>query len=850
MGGERFDASQPEAYLFGENSDLNFLASRPLPFPYPAPQPNEPTRPLRCLINIRKESLRFVRVKTGSGNNSEGSTKKNASSDDTCNGGPSPGTTGSGSTKYNIEFIFDTECRCAITVLYFCTEEVTPNGIVYCPRFPTMSSETYHYKRGCNQLFQQTSHVFDPSKYSDAELAFNNNYTMFLADIQRCERAVDGMGLGGGAGGVGAGAGGGSSPNGGASLSGFGNGIGGGGCDSGSAGEVFPVVIHCVAEEGEEPRQSHVLLAVVERASSAMMGSGADSGGGGSISQPTGSSYTLKPLKQKLFVDGLVYLLQEIYGIENKNNICSNSNIHNGCSQNNGCSHGLSHNDDGGSSIDGVGGLCDESDSEEESGGECVICMSEPRDTLILPCRHLCLCAACADSLRYQANNCPICRAPFRALLQIRAVRKMLLSSHPSAHLNNEHQLHQVGQDVPAGYESIPLLEALNGPMGGNQAMITSQIGQAGKHVRLHANSSSANPSHSPRSECHQQGGPGKRSNGSGSGSGGGAGGGGKIGKMHRNKSSSAGSLRHQQQQLQTHSPLRISEQMALVSNSARDGSGVNSIGQLEGTMTMLGTEENQPLARAETAPLPGRHRRHKDKLQGQLQQQGRGLGKSARPHTASHASATSLAMDNLSAESTSLLDGEDNGRVAGDGTLAGEGCDRGDFGVHSAFPPPGSPSPAAATVITVDQATDTSLDNRDLHGSREDARDMDMLFQRRKAFPDSGSCTVRAGSESEPAELELVEQVETGRVVAASTLAYDSSGTDLPTLAPGTPKSGSARSSADSFSSAGSGTRLLVNATTGSSTTSTGAGGHAAVTVVTIKQQQVRPTCGDTEEV
>lgn len=28
--------------------------------------------------------------------------------------------------------------------------------------------------------------------------------------------------------------------------------------------------------------------------------------------------YVLKPLKQKLFVDGLSYLLQEIYGIENK----------------------------------------------------------------------------------------------------------------------------------------------------------------------------------------------------------------------------------------------------------------------------------------------------------------------------------------------------------------------------------------------------------------------------------------------------------------------------------------------------------------------------------------------------
>lgn len=29
MGGERFDTPQPEAYLFGENSDLNFLGSRP-----------------------------------------------------------------------------------------------------------------------------------------------------------------------------------------------------------------------------------------------------------------------------------------------------------------------------------------------------------------------------------------------------------------------------------------------------------------------------------------------------------------------------------------------------------------------------------------------------------------------------------------------------------------------------------------------------------------------------------------------------------------------------------------------------------------------------------------------------
>lgn len=47
-----------------------------------------------------------------------------------------------------------------------------------------------------------------------------------------------------------------------------------------------------------ETRQSHTTIAVVE--------------------QYSDGSYILKALKQKLFVDGLCYLLQEIYGIENK----------------------------------------------------------------------------------------------------------------------------------------------------------------------------------------------------------------------------------------------------------------------------------------------------------------------------------------------------------------------------------------------------------------------------------------------------------------------------------------------------------------------------------------------------
>lgn len=167
--------------------------------------------------------------------------------------------------------------------------------------------------------------------------------------------------------------------------------------------DLFPVVVQCVAEEGDVPRQSQATIGVVEKHS---------------------DGFILKALKQKLFVHGLCYLLQEIYGIENKNSDIQKN-------------------------ID---------DDNEDNGAECVICMCDLRDTLILPCRHLCLCNCCADSLRYQANNCPICRAPFRALLQIKALQKKSLSS-PSQALPS-----QDGSDIPPGYEAVSLIEALNGP--------------------------------------------------------------------------------------------------------------------------------------------------------------------------------------------------------------------------------------------------------------------------------------------------------------------------------------------------------------------------------------------------
>ncbi|KAL1819561.1 hypothetical protein DCAR_0415845 [Daucus carota subsp. sativus] len=91
--------------------------------------------------------------------------------------------------------------------------------------------------------------------------------------------------------------------------------------------------------------------------------------------------YKVRVLKQILWVNGMRYELQEIYGI--------------------------------GNSVDG------DLDGNDR-GKECVICLSEPPDTTVLPCRHMCMCSGCAKVLRCQTNRCPICRQPIERLLEIK----------------------------------------------------------------------------------------------------------------------------------------------------------------------------------------------------------------------------------------------------------------------------------------------------------------------------------------------------------------------------------------------------------------------------------------------
>ncbi|XP_076952877.1 putative E3 ubiquitin-protein ligase LOG2 [Bidens hawaiensis] len=93
--------------------------------------------------------------------------------------------------------------------------------------------------------------------------------------------------------------------------------------------------------------------------------------------------FKVRVVKQILWVNGVRYELQEIYGIGNTV--------------------------DGGKDFDG-----------NDSSKECVICLSEPRDTTVLPCRHMCMCSRCAKLMRFQTNRCPICRQAVERLLEIK----------------------------------------------------------------------------------------------------------------------------------------------------------------------------------------------------------------------------------------------------------------------------------------------------------------------------------------------------------------------------------------------------------------------------------------------
>ncbi|GER37439.1 RING/U-box superfamily protein [Striga asiatica] len=90
--------------------------------------------------------------------------------------------------------------------------------------------------------------------------------------------------------------------------------------------------------------------------------------------------FAAKVIRQLLWSDDTCYELRDIYGLGKSGQGCSDSG----------------------------------------SGKDCVICLTEPKDTALLPCRHMCMCSNCAKTLRLQSNKCPICREIIESLLEIK----------------------------------------------------------------------------------------------------------------------------------------------------------------------------------------------------------------------------------------------------------------------------------------------------------------------------------------------------------------------------------------------------------------------------------------------
>ncbi|OII70790.1 RING domain-containing protein [Cryptosporidium ubiquitum] len=45
-----------------------------------------------------------------------------------------------------------------------------------------------------------------------------------------------------------------------------------------------------------------------------------------------------------------------------------------------------------------------------EDSESCVICLTNNRETILLPCRHACLCTVCSETLFKNTQDCPVCR--------------------------------------------------------------------------------------------------------------------------------------------------------------------------------------------------------------------------------------------------------------------------------------------------------------------------------------------------------------------------------------------------------------------------------------------------------
>jgi hypothetical protein len=49
----------------------------------------------------------------------------------------------------------------------------------------------------------------------------------------------------------------------------------------------------------------------------------------------------------------------------------------------------------------------------------CIVCVERPRETVILPCGHMCVCVECGHKLKSQHYSCPFCRKAIADIVKV-----------------------------------------------------------------------------------------------------------------------------------------------------------------------------------------------------------------------------------------------------------------------------------------------------------------------------------------------------------------------------------------------------------------------------------------------
>jgi hypothetical protein len=105
------------------------------------------------------------------------------------------------------------------------------------------------------------------------------------------------------------------------------------------------------------------------------------------------------------FESGTLYKVGEVFGVGYEEADCDDSANRDNSTE----------SSDGNAEFDPNLGQEQQQDEEEEEDDPCIVCFTDERDVIFLPCRHRAVCSDCFAHM----DTCPACRADVREVVRV-----------------------------------------------------------------------------------------------------------------------------------------------------------------------------------------------------------------------------------------------------------------------------------------------------------------------------------------------------------------------------------------------------------------------------------------------